>query len=191
MKSLLMLTSTVLAFLAVSGAAYADGMKFDANLSGAQEAVFDPEENFVPGGTNTEAAGRIRAQFDKALTKVAVNLRIKNLAGAFAAAHFHCNRPGQNGPVVFGLVMPGPLEFDGKRVRGILTNADFTGADCMPLIGRPVNNIAALAFAMRDGLIYVNVHSSVFPAGEIRGQMHKTKDSGRHRDKHKDKDKGV
>jgi hypothetical protein len=30
---------------------------------------------------------------------------------------------------------------------------DFTGADCVDEIGRPVSKIAALAFAMRDGLI--------------------------------------
>jgi hypothetical protein len=52
-----------------------------------------------------------------------------------------------------------------------LLNTDFTGADCVPNIGRPVNNLAALAFAMRDGLIYANVHTTNFPGGEIRGQM--------------------
>ncbi len=38
-------------------------------------------------------------------------------------------------------------------------------------IGRPVNNIAALALAMRDGLIYINVHTAAFGGGEIRGQL--------------------
>ena len=149
----------------------ADGQEFEATLSGAQEVVFDAGGNFVPGGTDTPARGRIKAKFDNAFTKVWVNLKINRLQGTFGAAHFHCGRPGQNGPVAFGLVRPGPLEFDGKRVRGTLTNADFTGEDCTAAIGRPVNNIAALAFAMRDGLIYTNVHSSLFLPGEIRGQM--------------------
>jgi len=41
----------------------------------------------------------------------------------------------------------------------------------MGVVGRPVSNIAALAFAMRDGLIYFNVHTTEFSSGEIRGQM--------------------
>lgn len=150
--------------------AYADDQQFEASLSGDQEVVFDGDV-FVPGGTDTRARGRIKAKFDRAFTKVRVNLRINNLTGTFAAAHFHCGRPGQNGPVVFGLVSPGPLTFEGDRIRGNLTNADFNGADCVPVVGRPVNNIVALAFAMRDGLIYANVHSTVFGSGEIRGQM--------------------
>ena len=157
--------------LAAAGLAFADDTRFEATLSGAQEVVADDAEMFVPGGTDTDASGRIHARFDTAFTGVRVNLRIQGLTGTFAAAHFHCGRPGQNGPVVFGLVNPGPLEFDGKNVRGTLTNFDFTGADCSEVVGRPINNIAALAFAMRDGLIYTNVHSDIFPAGEIRGQM--------------------
>jgi len=156
--------------LAMTGMANADELDFKASLSGEQEVVLDGDM-FVKGGTDTDASGRIAVRFDRALTRVGVNLRIEGLTGTFAAAHFHCGRPGQNGDVVFGLVNPGMLEFDGERIRGTLTNADYTGADCLDEIGRPVNNIAALAFAMRDGLIYANVHSDLFPAGEIRGQM--------------------
>lgn len=159
-----------LSALAAAGLAHADH-RFEASLSGAQEVVFDDTDTFVPGGTDTDASGTIDAQFDKAFTAVRVNLRFDRLTGTFAAAHFHCGRPGQNGPIVFGLVNPGPLEFDGRGIRGTLTNDDFAGADCIEVIGRPVNNIVALAFAMRDGLIYANVHSDVFPGGEIRGQM--------------------
>lgn len=158
-------------FVAISTAS-ADGHVFEARLSGAQE---------VPDA-DTGAKGKIIVKFDQAFTKVSVDLRIKNLAGNFAAAHFHCNRPGVNGSVAFGLVNPGPLTFDGRRIRGTLTNADFTGSDCAGAVGRPVNNIAALAFAMRDGLVYTNVHSSEFPGGEIRGQMLEIEDDDDHDD---------
>ena len=174
MKPSLITIGIMMVSLAVSSTAYSNGdrggLKFNSNLSGAQEVVFDGG-NFVPGGTDTDAEARIRAHFDKELSMVAVNLTIKDLEGNFAAAHFHCARAGQNGPIAFRLQNPGPLVFDGQRIEGALTNLDFTGVDCIPVVGRPVNNIAALAFAMRDGLIYINVHSALFPLGETRGQM--------------------
>jgi hypothetical protein len=43
--------------------------------------------------------------------------------------------------------------------------------DCPALRGRPINNIASLAFAMRDGLIYANVHTVANTGGEVRGQL--------------------
>ena len=177
MKSHFTMIGIVVACLTISGVAYGNddhgkwgGLKFESNPSGAQEVVLEGGV-FVPGGRDTDAEARIKVKFDKELSKVEVNLRIRDLVGNFAAAHFHCGRAGQNGPIPFGLQNPGPLEFDGRRIRGTLTNTDFNGADCVPVVGRPVNNIAALAFAMRDGLIYINVHSTIFGPGEVRGQM--------------------
>ena len=151
--------------------AMAESLQFSASPSGAQEVVFDANGNFVPGGVDSTATAPVTARFDKTLTSVSVAVQIRNLVGGFAAAHFHCGLPGQNGPVAFGLVNPGPLNFDGNGIEGTLGNGDYTGADCVPIIGRPVNNIAALASAMEAGLVYLNVHSSTFPVGEIRGQM--------------------
>jgi CHRD domain len=157
--------------LVIAGIAQADEHEFSAALSGAQEVVLDEQGNLVTGGTDTAASGRIHALFNDAFTELRVNLKIENLVGNFTAAHFHCGRPGENGPVAFGMVGPGPLVFDGMRIEGTLTNLDYTGADCVEIVGRPINNLVSLAFAMRDGLVYANVHSDVFPAGEIRGQM--------------------
>lgn len=146
------------------------GLEFTAVLSGAQE---------VPGNAS-EGVGRVVAKFDKALTRVYVDVRIRGLTGSLFASHFHCNRPGANGPVAVGLISPGPLMFDGERITGTLTNADFVSAtDCSPVVDRPVNNIAALAFAMRDGLVYLNVHTDFAPSGEIRGQMIEVDDDHR------------
>lgn len=138
-----------------------DDVKFIATLTGAQEV---PE-------VATPASGEMKARFDDGFTKVKINLRVRNLIGSLTRVHFHCARPSANGPIVFGIIDPGRLTFDGKRIRGTLTNEDFNGANCVTTSGRPVENIAALVFAMQDGLIYVNVHTDMFPAGEIRGQM--------------------
>lgn len=164
------LTCCVGAIVLTSGTALADDFDFVANLSGAQEVVA-MDGTVTPGGVDTPALGRAAIRFDPAFRRASVALRVQGLTGAFSAAHFHCGRPGENGPVVFGLVAPGMLTFDGERIRGVITNADYTGADCLPIIGRPVNNVVSLALAMHDGLIYANVHTDLHPSGEIRGQM--------------------
>ena len=75
-------------------------------------------------------------------------------------------------PTFTDQVKIGPLTFDGKKAVGTLTNADFfVGEDCVSLVGRPVDNVAALAFAMREGLIYVNLHTAENLPGEVRGQL--------------------
>ncbi len=151
----------VLLVMGISGLAYADHQEFEARLSGPQEV---PE-------VVTLGRGRIEANFNSAFKHVRVDVTINELVGTLTGAHFHCARPGENGPVVFGLVAPGPLALEGNKILGTLKNADFNGGDCVGPVGRPVNNIAALAFAMRDGLIYLNVHTDSVPSGEIRGQM--------------------
>ena len=169
---------TVLVFIALltlSGVAFADdrdrdgGLEFKARLTGDQEVIAGQNP---PLGTGSPAIGRIEVEFDKGFTKLDVDLMVsKNTVGTIFRAHFHCGRPGQNGPIIFGLFDPGPFPVS-NIVKGTLTNADSTGADCVPTIGRVVNNLASLALAMRDGLIYANVHSTPdFPGGELRGQM--------------------
>lgn len=144
-----------------------DALTLTANLSGAQE-VTDP-----PGGVMTPATGEVEAVFDPGLTQVAVRLRVFGIENVVMRAHFHCARPGVNGPIALGLFDPGPcsLPDEAGETSCTLTNDNFQLADCVTPIGRPVTNIASLFFAMRDGLIYANVHTDVFPGGEIRGQM--------------------
>jgi hypothetical protein len=157
------------ALLAVSSLAYGDkGLRFEATLSGAQE---------VPT-VATETTGEIKVNFDEGLTQAEFELSVFNGEGV-SVAHFHCERPGRNGPVVIFLFGPvDPIDVDGELAEGTLTNAGFLPAgagagpmDCPALIGRPINNIASLAFAMRDGLIYANVHTGLHPGGEARGQL--------------------
>jgi hypothetical protein len=140
-------------------------LEFLAVLTGAQE------NTTPPGGVDTERTAAGTADFDAGLTSVRVHVKVSDPTN-IVAAHFHCGKPAENGPIVFGLISPGPLMLEANVIRGTLTNADTNpAANCVPLIGRQITNIAALALAMREGLVYLNIHTSAFPAGEIRGQM--------------------
>jgi hypothetical protein len=146
-----------------------DELKFGAELSGAQE-VTTPA-----GGVVTDTTGTVEVEFDKALTKAQFRLAVSNGTGIIQA-HFHCASAGVNGPVVaflFGPLEP-PVDVNEESLDGTLDNSNIISPDTPETIeacGVPVNNVASLAFAMRAGKIYANVHSAAFPAGVIRGQL--------------------
>jgi hypothetical protein len=155
-----------------------NGLRFTALLTGDQEVV-EPLATLTPPpspGVDTLTTGNLTVEFDEGLTQAIFTLDVFDAVGV-TQAHFHCGRPGANGPVVVFLFPPtgppaGPgIDVDGPLSNGTLTNANMRIADCLTAIGRPVNNIASLFFAIRDGLIYANVHTLANPAGEVRSQL--------------------
>lgn len=158
---ILMVALAAAAGVLLAGAASANGsaLRFSATATGAQEV---PE-------VETAATARVVVFFDHGFTRAHVRVEVKGEPQG-VAAHFHCGRAGTNGPVAVNLLAPGAMLTDSLRVT--VTNDAFNPlADCLTPVGRPVNNVAALALAMRDGLVYFNLHSPSFPGGEIRGQM--------------------
>jgi hypothetical protein len=88
------------------------------------------------------------------------------------AAHLHCAIPGKNGPVIVPLYSSGsstPMNSNGQLASGSITAADILPAamQCSPNI----QTLQHLMQAMREGQIYVNVHTVQNPSGEIRGQI--------------------
>ncbi len=159
----ILLTAILTSMLSFTSPAFAGGgetFKFGALGSGAQEG---------PVPVDTPTVARTTVRFDEGLRSVTVRVAVRHLPAGVdvTAAHFHCGRAGSNGPVVLGMINPGPLTIGANGViSGTLTNSDVLAA-CEPY----GSNIASLLFAMRDGLIYVNVHTNVNGSGEARGQM--------------------
>ena len=144
------------------------GFRFVATMSGAQEVTEAP---LNPGGLT---GGEISLQFDEGLTQATATITLEGTPTNATRAHLHCNVAGVNGPIAFGFVDPGPCAVADLATGSLtctITNADFTGVDCVPNIGVPVNNIAALYFAAREGEIYDNIHTVENGGGEIRGQL--------------------
>ncbi|MBK6898326.1 MAG: CHRD domain-containing protein [bacterium] len=73
-------------------------------------------------------------------------LQFSGLTSAQTAVHFHTAAAGVNGPVAFGLPLGSP----------IAGTWNLTAPQYASLVA---------------GSIYLNVHSTTFPGGEIRGQM--------------------
>ena len=82
-------------------------------------------------------------------TEAAFTVIFAGLEAPQTAAHFHNAEPGETGPIVFDLGVGSPLA-------GVW---NLTPQDATELVA---------------GRIYVNIHTELFPNGEIRGNFHLT-----------------
>lgn len=85
-------------------------------------------------------------------------------------SHIHLAPRGVNGGIVVWLYPPAPpLQLIPGRSQGVLAEGDITAANLTgALAGVPLADLIA---QIRAGNTYVNVHTSQFPPGEIRGQV--------------------
>jgi hypothetical protein len=111
-------------------------------LSGTNEVPTNP----------TPATGNAVVVLNNAGTQLAYTVTYSGLVGTLTASHIHKAAAGVNGGVVFGFTPPVGT-----------TSGTFSGT-----ITVTPANVADL----NAGLYYVNVHSSVYPGGELRGQLH-------------------
>ncbi len=115
--------------------------------------------NEVPPVT-TGARGGVTLSLDG--TTLTVTGVFAGLSGDYAAGHLHGGAAGANGPVVYGLTGTPTDDMRG----GTFEAGDNT-----------FEIRSTFADSLRAGLVYVNVHSSAFPSGEIRGQVGTTPDA--------------
>lgn len=124
-------------------------MVFKARLSGHQE-VFP---------VATAARGEVTAMLTG--NQLTVTGSFSGLSapihfGIAGGAHLHAGYAGQNGPVVFPLV--------------VVPNADSTGGTFPVTLNTFQLSQAQVQTLMQRGL-YVNIHTHAFPGGELRGQV--------------------
>ena len=120
-------------------------------------------------GKNEVPAVETKAQGELVIHEMKDELHFKlNVANIndVTAAHLHHGAAGENGPPVVNLFM-GPTKagaVNGQLVDGPITAASLAG----PLAGK---TLADLKTEIAAGRIYVNVHTTAYPDGEIRGQV--------------------
>lgn len=102
------------------------------------------DQEVPPVPTNATGSGTFVFDFDR--NELCYEYSVRNLSSPFAAAHIHSGAAGVNGPIVIPLERPGsPLA-------------------CVPPTGISEADLLA-------DLYYVNVHTEIYPDGEIRGQL--------------------
>ena len=159
----LRLTMVVAVLLVVLGATAAMGqlsdVDFAAQLTPQQEVQEPPVVSRARGG----AAFDVRRADGSA--EIDYEVRVRRI-DKVTAAHIHLGCAGENGPVVVTLFTS---ETPTGRVDGVLATGTITREDLEgPLEG---SGLGALIRAMQTGCTYVNVHTTDYPAGEIRGQI--------------------
>lgn len=132
---------------------------FRAHLSGDQE---------VPANESI-AQGQATFQLSKDGTELSYKLIVANLEDLHMA-HIHRAAAGVNGGVVVWLYPAGPPPaMISGTTNGILAEGTIKAANLRgSLAGQP---LSTLINEMSAGNTYVNVHTMLFPGGEIRGQI--------------------
>ena len=132
----------------------------------------------------TGATGSFRATISEDDTSFTYELDYADLEGSVTQAHIHLAQPFANGGIAVwlcktGLVtVPATVPAD-TPVCGAPGGADAEAAgtisaeDVLGPTGQgvPVASFADVLWAIRTGNAYVNVHSTIAPGGEIRGQL--------------------
>lgn len=150
------LSCAALMTLLTAGTAAAQSQTFVASLSGGNE---------TPNILNTGAFGTAEVGVDEANREVNVTLRIFNLPTGSTAGHIHAGAQGTAGPVILDFSFPTGRTGDmAMNIR--LSQGAFRA--------RPEIGIVSLDDAIQailGGNTYVNIHTTQYPGGEIRGQL--------------------
>ena len=156
--------------------------KVTARLSGYNEVHFivGPPPA-LRGAVSTEAQGKFRARIDEHAGMISYELSYEGLEGLVTQAHIHfgqrhtvgaivvwlCQTPGTPAPAAVAALTPFcPAE---GTVTGTIVAAQVLTA---PGQGIDTGEFDEVVRAIRAGAAYANVHSTLFPPGEIRGQIH-------------------
>lgn len=168
MKKLIALGTALLAgVVLVASAAVASDEQghYRAELNGYQEVV-------GPGSISTVGAGEFDAKLDKDASVITFTLTY-TLENPATQAHIHLAQRHVGGGVSAFLCggpkppcPPGTVE--PAVVTGTITPADVIGPTSQ---GIEPGSFDELVRAMSAGATYANVHSTRWPAGEIRGQI--------------------
>jgi hypothetical protein len=164
MKRNIFLLFAVLLTLTFAGNALAGFKKpqlaFKMNLANAQVVP--------PLGTVTNMTSGAIITFGQYMSSARVFMKISNNVSGVTAIHLHLGEAGAGDGVSDIVVtvedLDPPVMTRTFTVLEVFINTEIAAVGS-------VNNIASLYQAVRDGRVYLDVHSVDFPDSEVRGQI--------------------
>lgn len=134
-------------------------------------------EGFVPLSRSAQNLDRIHGtlqlKFNSKFSRLAYRLYVYNASNPLnriTGAHLHSGAANVNGPVIVNLYNGSARRVNGELSHGVLNN-DNVAINYSPDAFN-FNSIASIYEGIRQGIVYVNVHSEQFPNGVIRGQIY-------------------
>ena len=167
MNRTLRLVGVMVTVLVLFGAAKADQLAFTATLTGSQE---------VPP-TGSPGIGSALVTVDTITNLMTVNVSFAGLVSPTIASHIHCCAgPGVNAMVATTVpTFPGfPLGVTtGTYLQTLDLNlaSTYNPAFITAHGGTVAGARAAFLAGLASGQTYLNIHTTQFPGGEIRGQL--------------------
>ena len=167
MRKIISVFGLLIAFVMFSAVAKADQIVFTTTLTGPQEVP----PNASPG------IGSALVTLDTVTNLLTVNIAFAGLLSPTTAAHIHCCT-GPTGTAIPATAVP---TFPGFPL-GVTTGtyiqtfnlalpATYNPAFITASGGTVAGAQAAFVAGLLSGQTYLNIHSSQFPGGEIRGQL--------------------
>jgi hypothetical protein len=153
---------------------------FTQGFKNVREILVGYEE--VPS-VSTTGNGEFNARINKAGSEVQYTLHYSDLEGAIQQSHIHIGQPGVNGGITVFLCSNlgnGPAGTQPCPAPPATISGTITAADVSPNIpatqaarnqGLNTGEFDEFLAALRAGALYVNVHSTTWPGGEIRSQI--------------------
>ena len=145
----------------------------------AQASIITYESTLAPKAPGATGSGSVTVTYDSAAQTLRIDAAWTGLSGLTTVAHIHCCTAAPDVGTIGVAVTPGTLPGfpvgvtsgaylsplldltdPGTYTAGFLTN--FGG-------GTEAGAEAALIAGMTSGTAYFNVHTNMFPGGEIRG----------------------
>ena len=173
--------SAVLSVVALTSPAAADDDRHvSTRLSGYNEVHFIPAPTpALRGAISTQARGRFEASIEGGLIRYELSYR--DLEGDVTQAHIHFGQPHTVGGIVVWLCETDAVPHPVVELRGVTPQCPQEGtvrgtispAQVLTATGQGLDagEFDELVRAIRAGATYANVHSTLFPPGEIRGQI--------------------
>lgn len=153
--------------LGFAGTAHATVTNYTTSLSGANE---------VPPNTSP-GTGMATVLVNDAFNEMRVHVDFSGLVAPTTASHIHCcTMDPQTGNAGVATTVPTFSNFPLNVTAGtydttldLLSASSYNPAFVTANGGTPATAEAALLAGLASGSAYLNIHSSTFPAGEIRG----------------------